>query len=227
MKMKKPLLAAAAASLLATPALAGKGNGAPTGSHYNLNVIGVDRNQDTPDIAAGRVIFVKLQGNTKIMLIEGDDYQVLDKDGTDGEASFQLPNPDENNDGVTTYSVFARALGKPGGSSRTTTCATDPGDDGIFGTADDTEICSLISLEVGSIRGPTKFENVSKELLYIWYDLDGDGSVDRFPLFDDALEDYFWSYDNNGLRLLQLRFYPCSTDVGDYGDEINDAACFS
>ena len=34
-----------------------------------------------------------------------------------------------------------------------------------------------------------------------------------YPLFDNALEDYFWSYDNNGLKLLQLRFYPVPTDV--------------
>jgi hypothetical protein len=27
-------------------------------------------------------------------------------------------------------------------------------------------------------------------------------------LFDLMLQDYFWQYDNKGLRLLQLRFYP-------------------
>jgi hypothetical protein len=26
-------------------------------------------------------------------------------------------------------------------------------------------------------------------------------------LFADCLEGYFWAYDNNGLRLLQVRFY--------------------
>jgi hypothetical protein len=29
----------------------------------------------------------------------------------------------------------------------------------------------------------------------------------RVNLFDPCLEDYFWRYDNNGLRLLQIRFY--------------------
>ena len=35
----------------------------------------------------------------------------------------------------------------------------------------------------------------------------------RYSLFDEALYDYFWSYDNNGLKLVQLRFYEIPTDV--------------
>ena len=31
------------------------------------------------------------------------------------------------------------------------------------------------------------------------------------PLFSSLGTDYFWSYDNNGLKLAQLRFYPIST----------------
>jgi hypothetical protein len=34
---------------------------------------------------------------------------VLDGNGTDGVAAFQLPNPDPTNSGTTTYSVWARA----------------------------------------------------------------------------------------------------------------------
>ena len=44
-------------------------------------------------------------------------------------------------------------------------------------------------------------------------DIDGDGTIDRLPLFDDRLQDYFWDYDNKGLKLVQLRFYPVSTDT--------------
>jgi len=33
-----------------------------------------------------------------------------------------------------TWSVWARALGKPGGTSDTTTCATTAGVDGVLGT---------------------------------------------------------------------------------------------
>jgi hypothetical protein len=57
------------------------------------------------------------------------------------------------------------------------------------------------------------FSNVVKQLLYVYADLDGDGTVERMPLFDDRLQDYYWQYDNNGLRVVQLRFYEQPTNV--------------
>lgn len=182
-----------------------RGNGAPSGSHYTLNIIGVPRTKSA-DLSGdnGRRIFVPRTGSARILLAEGE-FQVLDANGTDGSASFQLPSPDADNDGVTTYSVFARALGRPGGSSTTTTCATDP--------ATGEEYCSLESMVLVRSKGKSSFDNVSRELLYVYADIDGDGDVDRVPLFDDALQDYFWQYDNQGLHLAQLRFYPLATDV--------------
>ena len=187
------------------------GNGGPSGAHYSLNIIGVpDKNADMTG-NSGHRIFVKLWGNdSKILLIEGADFLVLDANGTDGEASFQLPNPDPDGDGTTVYSVFARALGKPGGSSRTTTCAIDP--------ADGAEVCSVITLVLTRSKGPSKFENVSKYLLYIYADIDDDGDLERLPLFDNRLRGYFWDYDNYGLKLAQLRFYQCSSTVPDPSD---------
>ena len=202
---------ALAISMALGPAIAAAGqdvtgNGAPSGAHYNLNIIGVPKSK-TADMTgnSGHRIFVKLEGNTKIMLAEGSDFQVTDANGTDGTAAFTLPNPDPENDGITTYSVYARAVGKPGGSSVMTTCATDP--------SDGSTVCSTESLV--SVRGTGKptFQNVSKELLYIYVDLDGDGTAERYNIFNDALEDYFWSYDNNGLKVLQLRFYEVPTNV--------------
>ncbi len=200
----------------------GTGNGAPNGAHFNLNIIGVPKVK-TADMTGsnGHRIFVKLSGKTRIMLAEGDSFKVLDGNGTDGKASFQLPNPDPDGDGTTVYSVFARALGKPGSSSITTTCTIDPGDDGELGTADDVELCSGISMELERSKGKSKFENVSKYLLYVYADIDGDGTLERMALFDDRLENYFWEYNNSGLKLVQLRFYECSTDVG-----LNESDCF-
>ncbi|MDP3963126.1 MAG: hypothetical protein Q8Q39_01380 [bacterium] len=191
------------------------GNGAPSGAHYNLNIIGVAKDKTAPmDGNDGHRIFVKLDGNTKILLSEGETFNVLDANGTDGNgAKFQLPNPDPDNDGITVYSVYARALGTPGGNAMIATCATAPGEDGIFGTADDEEVCSTETLTVERTKGKSSFENVSRELLYIFVDLDGDGTAERYNLFADELQDYFWSYDNNGLKVLQLRFYEMSTNV--------------
>ncbi len=183
------------------------GNGAPSGAHFNLNLIGVSQEKTADMNEGGSRIFVKLVGNTKILLTEGDSFLVLDPNGTDGEASFQLPNPDPDGDGTTVYSVYARALGKPGADGSITTCATAPGDDGIFGTADDELVASVMVLELDNSSRPGKFENVSKELLYIYADIDADGTMERVSLFDEALQGYFWDYDNNGLKIVQLRFY--------------------
>ena len=194
-----------ALALALTPTVFATGNGAPSGAHYNLNIIGVAKDKTAAmDDNSGHRIFVKLEGNTKILLSEGE-FQVLDANGTDGTAKFQLPNPDEDNDGITAYSVYARAVGKPGGTATIVTCATDP----VTGE----EVCSTLNQVFVRSKGKPTFENVSKALLYIYADLDGDGSVERYPLFDDRLEDYLWSYDNNGLKVLQLRFYEIPTDV--------------
>lgn len=181
------------------------GNGAPSGPHYNLNIIGVDKDK-TADMNdnSGRRIFVPLQGKAKINLSEGEDFQVLDANATQGPAEFQLPNPDPDNDGITVYSVWARPLGKPGGKSTTTTCALDEFD---------VEWCSTEAMVQVRESGKSSFSDVSKQLLYIYVDLDGNGQLERYPIFDEALQDYFWNYDNNGLRLLQLRFYEVVSDV--------------
>ena len=99
--------------------------------------------------------------------------------------------------------MYARALGKPGGSATITTCAEDEFD---------VVWCSTVNEVLVRSKGKSTARNVSKALLYIYADIDGGGEK-RYPLFDEALEDYYWSYDNNGLKLLQLRFYEIETDV--------------
>lgn len=203
------VIAAMSVSFVAMAGVSTTGNGAPSGSHYNLNIIGVPKNK-TADMTGdnGHRIFVKLDGNTKIMLSEGSDFNVLDANGTDANgASFQLPNPDPDGNGITEYSVWARAVGKPGGEAVITTCAT---------TVDtDEEVCSLESLTVKRERGKPTFENVSRELLYIYVDITDDdvSNPKLYSLFSEEMYGYFWSYDNVGLRVLQLRFYPISTNV--------------
>jgi hypothetical protein len=182
------------------------GNGSPSGSHFTLNLIGVPRGK-TADMTGsqGRRIFVPLYGNCKINLAQGE-FRVMDGNCTDNsQSSFQLPNPDVDNDGITTYSVWARALGRPGGSSTTTTCATDPVTDEVW--------CSVYSMVQVRNSGRSSFTDVSRDLLYIHADIDGDGNLERYNLFNDSLKDYYWNYDNNGLKLLQLRFYQISSNV--------------
>ena len=203
---------AVAAALIAAPAASGApeagptGNGAPSGAHYTLNVIGVENAKTAPmDDTNRHTIFVPDQGNCRINLGEGD-FGVGDGNCFDGDgAQFTLPDPDPDGDGVTAYSVYARALGKPGGSSVTTTCFDEDGE----------TYCSTESMVLVRSTGKSRFSNVSKELLSLCLDTDGDGACDtRELLFDRDLADYFWSYDNSGLKVAQLRFYEVPTNVG-------------
>ena len=190
-----------------TASLKVTGNGAPSGSHYNLNIIGVDKGK-TADMTGtqGKSLFVALTGNTKINLTEGP-FEVLDRNGTDGVAAFQLPAPDPDGGGWTSYSVWARALGKPGGSSVTTTCITDIATGDVY--------CSTESMVLVRSGGQSKFRDVSKELLTVCADFDSNGTCDRrISLFSDDNFLYFWSYDNSGLKLAQLRFYEVPSFVG-------------
>ncbi|MHC4120677.1 MAG: hypothetical protein ACYSWO_24550 [Planctomycetota bacterium] len=181
------------------------GNGAPNGAHYNLNIIGMPKGK-TAEMknSNGHVIFVNIDGHSKIFLQEGDDYDVLDKNGTDKDgALFQLPNPDPDYDGLTEYSIWARALGKAKGSASITTTVASDG----------TEVLYLQTLEVEAAKGKRTFSNVSRSLLYVYADITAD-DVDNpvlYPLFDDRLEEYAWDYDANGQKLVQLRFYEIPT----------------
>jgi hypothetical protein len=57
-------------------------------------------------------------------------------------------------------------------------------------------------------KAKSGFTNVTTQLTTITADINGDGVAESVSLFDPALFDYFWNYDNNGLHLAQLRFYP-------------------
>ncbi|MES3034642.1 MAG: hypothetical protein V4813_11660 [Gemmatimonadota bacterium] len=199
-------------------AVASTGNGAPSGAHYNLNVIGVSKGKSAEfDGGNGHRLFVGLGRTgasvvTNIKLAEGP-FAVLDANGTDGEATFQLPNPvdDANGDGVDDdgklgYSVYVRALGNPKGSASMTSCYTDT--TGTWCNAGD------LVVSLNRVSG-NKFVDVSKQLLQVCVDADGDLTYDLEPIFADAEKDYFWEYTNSGLRLAQMRFYPvASTDIG-------------
>src|SRR6266480_568066 len=205
-------LAAAVAALSATAVAAAQtGNGAPSGSHFNLNIIGVshDKNPNMNGNGSGNVIFVDLgtrSGDavtTKILLSQAADgvFEVLDKNGTDGEASFALPVPG-------TYTVWARALGKPGGQSKIATCATfvDP----ITGEA--TILCSTDNEVFVRGTGKSRFRDVTSALTTITLVAGSPAELGcgtpSVSLFDTCLQDFLWQYDNNGLKLLQIRFYP-------------------
>jgi len=203
------VLAAMTTTVAAAAQKASTGNGAPSGSHFNLNIIGVPHDKN-PNMAkgGGDVIFVGLGTSsdavtTKILLSQAADseFTVLDKNGTDGEASFALPVPGS-------YTVWARALGTPGGQSKVATCATfiDPT------TFTSTILCSTDNEVFVRGKGKSSFRDVTSALTTISL-VPGSAAelacgTPTVSLFAPCLQDFLWQYDNNGLRLLQVRFYP-------------------
>jgi hypothetical protein len=205
------------------------GNGAPSGAHYTLNIIGVPKDKSANFTGGnGHRIFVDLgrngePANTRINLIEGD-FGVTDANGTDGAAAFQLPNPDSDLDGTTSYSVYVRALGKPGGKATMQSCYED--ETGTWCAANFTDGVEPITLQ-RTKSGVAKFVNVSKDLLFVDFcvawDAGLDGvlgtdddvctDVDQISLFSNKDLSYYWSYDNEGLKVAQLRFYEVPTEV--------------
>ena len=214
--MTAAVLATAAMPLLAQNGNGG-GNGAPNGAHYELGIIGVSDPKTQPLTGSNRhTIFVGLGVNkkggdivTNIFLTQGP-FTVCDGNGFDpayacdgstvasAGAVFQLPCDTLTDTCLTgtsqAYTIWARALGKPGGNAIVTTCATD---------LTNTVICNTdnpVILMRGS--GQQKFKNVTSELTTI------STTLGTISLFQDGFLNFFWQYDNFGLKLAQVRFYP-------------------
>lgn len=159
------------------------------------------------------------------ILLQPGDFAVLDANATDNYgALFQLPDPNPDDGTAPTYRVFARALGTPGGYADLTTCADEDGDG--FDDTDDVW-CGSNGVTVGRDKGKSRAVEVTGNLLKMGITVDPDldpelssclGAGDTADvddpaveydvwLFDPCFENYFWNYDNHGLKLLQLRFY--------------------
>ncbi len=155
-----------------------------------------------------------------IMLTEGP-FQVLSGNAcATGTAAFQLPaNPcsDLNtpcaldNPAFQNYEVYGRLVGKPNTGVTVTTCATQTVTDPTTGLTTSTIVCSTeswVSVRAnGKNGGPPKFTNVSRELLSVCLDTDGNGKCDqRIALFSGGLQDFFWNWDTTGKAHAQLFF---------------------
>lgn len=244
MNIGKLAIVSALALAVSAPAFAA-GNGAPSGAHYSLNIIGVSKGKTAAMTGTDRhTIFVALGTKSsavtsKIYLYQGEDFQVCDGNAFDAAidcagnpigsnlgAVFQLPcNLNLTLDGADaiapcdggpedSYAVYARALGQPGGSAVITTCATEVVDVDGDGTLD-VECSTENTLDILTRKtGQPVFQNVTNELtsLVACIDQDPDPTVvdlfcTRYALFRDEFTDFFWQYDNKGLRLAQVRFY--------------------
>jgi hypothetical protein len=236
------LIAGVAALGTDRTASAGNGNGTPNGKHFTLNLIAnTDKNANMNN-DGGSVIFVPLEckqkgpnnspdpstcnetdgvvgdADCRINLQMGD-YQVLDKNCTDGTAAFQLPDPcslDNAEDSTTTctqtaYSVWIALAGQPGGGMDMETCFTDD----VSGE----DFCSLENVIRMRTSGKPSWSDVSKCLLTIYADTTDDGvsNPTRTFLFDPDGDAYWWEYDNWGNLIAKLRFYPVASNISNPG----------
>lgn len=211
----------------ASPPGGGVGGGiADNGPHYNLNIIGVSHDKTVPTMTGSNrhVVFVPLQSGgdiarqVKISYVAGDDFQVLDGNATDdNQATIMVPSEPL---GETCYNVWATALGKPNGNAVVQAqCLledlVDP-DTGLVDPVACTDALLLGGFTAERKKGTPKPVNISDIFRATGcIDVNLSGACDAGDLqFDNAwifnipqLLEYFWDYDNNGLKLLQVRFY--------------------
>jgi hypothetical protein len=217
---------------LAMPAFGGVGQGL-SGPHYNLNIIGVKKDKTVPSMTDSNrhTIFVPLDSGddvlrkVKIYYVRGEDFQVLDGNATDdNQATIQVPfefceDYAAGCEELLSYDVYAVGLGKPNGAAIITAECTYSED--VVGSGDEcTDTLLMGSFGISRDKGKPHRENITEIFRATGcLDFDDSGACDTGDLeFSNIwifnimeLSEYFWDYDNNGLKLMQMRFYPTTS----------------
>ena len=153
-------------------------------------------------------------------------FGVIDANATDGNgAILGIPDPCADAAALTpctpSYRIYSRGHGggPNGGSATLTTCADESlAIDPLLNPIDDVW-CGSNGITVGVSK---KASEITSSLLRMSITVDGTQdpalatclgtsligaqTLDVY-LFDDCFENYFWNYDNKGLKLLEVRFY--------------------
>jgi hypothetical protein len=237
--VKRFILTLVAFGLVAGTALAQNNNPCPGEKAYQVNIIGVPKGKN-PDMTNnnGHRIFVPLTGSTRIFMTGdtstadglqcGDAFRVTDANATDGSGTLVVPcenvNAESTDPGVC-FDVFITALGTPGGHADVDVVCTF--NDAVADADIDEGTCATGNIDFDLTRG--KGQPVRKDITNFLrasgcFDADLSGTCDagektfnNIWIFNlEALIDYYWQYDNQGLRLSQVRF--CESDsCGGFG----------
>jgi hypothetical protein len=167
------VFAALATAAFTLPALAQTGNGAPSGAHYSLNIIGVEKGKTAPLTGSNRhTIFVALNSrggvSSKIYLVPGGDFRVCD--GNAFEAAFDCSGGQIQSTGAV-FMLPCNTNLDPG---------TDPdGEPSTLIPCDDTELEPTLAYEVwaralGKPDGDAIITTCATETV----DIDNDGTLD-------------------------------------------------
>lgn len=238
--MNKKIFAVALAGLAAFTwfsgsafAQVGKGLNGP---HYNLNIIGVPKDKQVPDMTGSNrhTIFVPLQSGDDVSrkikiyfernMEDPTKFRVKNGNATDdNEATILVPwefcdDPVAGCANLISYNVYAVGLGKPNGYAIVSAECTFSEE--LVDKDDCTDALLMGSFEVRRTNGG-KNKPQRKDITDVFratgcLDVDDSGMCDTGDIaFSDIwifnieeLLSYMWDYDNNGLKLMQVRFYP-------------------
>ena len=236
MRILRIFLALAVVMAFAAPLIAQNNNPCPGDKEYQFNIIGMAKGKK-PDMTNdnGHRIFVNLSGSSKIFMTGdtdpattglqcGNSFDVLDANatGNGGEATILVPCDPltaDNLDPEVCFDVYATTLGTPGGSTNVdvvcefdTTCI---GCDIVGGD------CATggIDFDLAGHSGKPRTENITSVFRATGcIDLNASGTCDSGDIafnnewiFNiEQLLYYYWDYDNNGNRIVNIRF--CNTE---------------
>lgn len=219
----------------AASALAQNNNPCPGDKEYQFNIIGMEKGKK-PDMTNndGHRIFVPLTGKTNIYMTGdsdpvtsglqcGNNFDVLDANGTDGSATILAPCDPldaQNLDPDVCFDVYATPLGTPGGHTNVDVICTfdscigcDIDDDSL--ASGDTCVTGNVDFELAGHSGKPLKQNITNVFRASGcIDLNHSGVCDTGDIeFNNewifnipALLTYYWDYDNDGNRIVQIRF---------------------
>ena len=215
-------------------ALAQNSNPCPGDKEYQFNIIGMKNAKNAAmDNNDGHRIFVDLKGTSQIYMTGdtdpltaglqcGKNFGVLDANGTDGRATILVPCDPltaTNLNPSVCFDVYATPLGTPGG--QTTVDVVCDFDTTCVGCNIDAGDCALDTIDITLLghNGKPLTQNITKYFRAsgcIDVNLSGvcdagDINFNNEWIFNIAqLESYYWDYDNEGNRIVQIRF--CNTE---------------
>jgi hypothetical protein len=167
-------------------------------SSYDLNLVGISKSA-APTTAAN-TIYLPTQGGCIISLTSGQQTVSSSGCNSSNTASFSLPSNSTGEDEATTYVVYFKTL-DPSWVSQA----------GCKKEGTDT-YCPTHSMLIVRGQDNSYTSDVTKLLDNVYVDLKGSGNPQRYIIFDDKLKDKVWRMDGDN-RLVQLRFYPQSTQA--------------
>jgi hypothetical protein len=207
------------------------GNGAPSGPHWNINIIGHPKGGIGGDYSSGHSIMIPLRNVTgleelvcipdgvtfldnsgvttvtseptgaKIYFVPGDHFEIIDRDATDSDGA-KIMVPVDSATGDIQFNVYIRVLGKPNTCMNINAYAYDLEQNLWFQAG---------TVSVSRKTGKSTFVRAN-DLFRVWFcvvddtNKCADGGA-NLSVFNDIFDSYFWNILNDGTRLVQVRLY--------------------